>query len=132
MGIMRKAATTAAMTGALLLAAGPALAYQCVNVSKKNTQAGVGIVLASDFDTTLWASPQVEARFANGTIDPDTGEGFHGQLGVDFTGDAVADVAIYINIGPDGQIPQVAQDNGAECAGIVHLEDYFECLGLVP
>ena len=58
-------------------------------------------------------------------MDPDTGEGFHGLVGFDIDGDNVADLATYI-VGPNGEIPQNAQDNGATCQGIINIGVWFE------
>ncbi len=131
MNTSRRIVTITATATALLMAAGPALAYECVNASKKDQGSGAQIVLAGDFETILWTTPGVERRIAQGVIDPETGEGFHGIIGVDFDGDGTVDFATWTSIGPDGQIPTVAQEAGAECRGIVHAEDYFESC-LVP
>ena len=124
MKTLRKAATTVGLTAALMMAAGPALAHQCMNASKQ-PDAGVQVIVGGDFETIVWASPQVQSRVANGTIDLESGDGFHGQFGVDFDGDLVPEFVVWVNIGPDGQIPLQAQLRGAACQGIVNIEEYF-------
>lgn len=62
-----------------------------------------------------------------GAVDLEAGEGFHGLIRFDFDGDNVADVATYI-VGPDGEIPRQAKDNGAPCAGVVNFEALFACM----
>ena len=49
-------------------------------------------------------------RFAQGLVDPETGEGFHGLIGFDFDGDAV-DFSTYI-VGPDDEIPSSPSSTG--------------------
>jgi hypothetical protein len=57
----------------------------------------------------------------NGIIDPETGEGFHGLIGLDFDGDQTVDVMTY-HVGPDGDaLPETAIDNGSPDHGIVDI-----------
>jgi hypothetical protein len=123
--MLRRAALLIALPTTLVLAAGPAFAHQCVNASKKNQAAGVQIVFG-DGDDPLWVSRGLQRRIDKGLVDLDTGEGFHGLLGIDVTGDGVVDFATYI-VGPESEIPVPAQMNGADCKGIVNVEQFFAC-----
>lgn len=123
--MLRRAAVLVAVPAALTLVAGPAFAHQCVNASKKNQAAGVQIVFG-DGDEPLWVSKGLQKRIDAGLVDMETGEGFRGLLGIDVTGDGVVDFATYI-VGPGGEIPVPAQMNGADCKGIVNVEQFFGC-----
>jgi hypothetical protein len=113
---------------ALVLAAGPATAHECVNASKKNVAAGVQIVL-NDQDEIVWLTKGLQTRIDQGLVNPDTGEGFHGLVGFDIDGDGAADIATYI-VGPNDELPEQAQDNGATCQGIINIAVWFEqCAG---
>ena len=125
----RRAITTLAMTAVLMMVGGPALAHYCTNASMR-TGAGVQVVFDGSFENMLWASKGLQQRVANGVVDPDTGEGFHGLIGIDFEADGVIDVTIYSGVGPTGAVPDQAIENGPACRGItaiwVLLEDCFE------
>lgn len=123
--MIRRAAVLVAVPAALTLVAGPAFAHQCVNASKKNQAAGVQIVFG-DGDDPLWVSKGLQKRINKGLVDLETGEGFHGLLGIDVTGDGVVDFATYI-VGPGSEIPVPAQMNGPDCKGIVNVEQFFGC-----
>jgi hypothetical protein len=111
---------------ALLLSAGPSLAHECVNASKP-ASAGVQVVLGPT--GIEWTTTGLTYRIGQGLVDPDTGEGFHGLVGFDFDGDGVVDFQTYI-VGPDDEIPELAQFNGPSCHGITNVEVYFtECVG---
>jgi hypothetical protein len=69
----------------------------------------------------------VQKRIDQGLIDLSTGEGFHGQIGLDFDGDGAVDVSSFI-VGPEDEVPVQAQQNGAACHGIVNIGDFFGCL----
>lgn len=123
----RIAFTTLAVPAVLALATGPASAHQCVNASKQNQAAGVQIVFDGETFTPVWISKGLQQRVDAGLVDLDSGEGFHGIIGIDFDGDAVADLGTYI-VGRFGEIPPQAQQNGAECKGIVNIETFFACM----
>lgn len=117
----------AAAVAAIGLGAAPAMAHQCVNASKKNQGAGVQIVFDETTGDVAWMSTGLENRIARGLVDLETGEGFHGLIGIDLDGDGAVDVATYI-VGPNGEIPQNAQWNGPTCKGIVNFETFMtEC-----
>ena len=115
---------------ASLAIASSALAMDCVNASKPQA-AGVQVLIDAATGEIVWTTQGVAERIDRGLIDTDTGEGFHGILGVDFDGDGVADVSTWVGVGPDGsEIPFVAQFNGPACRGITNIEVYLsECLG---
>jgi hypothetical protein len=115
---------------ASLAVASSALATDCVNASKPQAS-GVQILIDAPTGQIAWTTPGVAERIERGLIDPNTGEGFHGILGVDFDGDGVAEVSTWVGVGPDGaEIPQVAQFNGPACRGLTNIEIYLtECLG---
>jgi hypothetical protein len=113
----------AAAATALLAAAGPAWAHECVNADK-NQAAGVQVVIDANTGELVWISQGLQQRIAQGLVDPDTGEGFSGLLGFDVDGDAVADVSTYI-VGPEMEIPEQAQFNGPACHGITNIEVFF-------
>lgn len=125
---MRRAATVVGGSAvALALAAGSASAHECVNISKQNQAAGVQIVFGDGPDP-VWISDGLQKRIDAGVVDLDTGEGFHGLIGIDFDGDGVTDAATFI-VGPEGEISEKAQANGSPCHGIVNIEALFSCLG---
>lgn len=131
MGIVKRAlvVTTGAVAG-LVLMAGPALADQCTNASKKYADSGAQIVFGPN-DEVLFITQGLENRIAQGIVDPDSGEGFHGLIAFDENGDGVADFSTYIGVGPDGdELPIEAQFRGPACRGITNLGIYFEqCVG---
>lgn len=127
MKIMTRFAVACVAAGsAIVLTAVPSLAHECVNASKP-AQAGVQLILGPS--GIEWTTPGLAARIASGLVDPDTGVGFHGLIGVDFDGDGVVDFQTFI-VGPDDEIPELAQFNGPACHGITNIEVYFaECVG---
>ena len=130
MKFIRRTATVALVgAAAIVLTAGPSLAHECVNASKKNQSAGAQAVIDLTTGQVVWSTPGLATRFARGLVDPATGEGFHGVIGFDLDGDGIADVSTFI-VGPNDEIPAVAQANGPACAGITNIGTYFtECLG---
>ena len=72
-----------AAASAIVLAAGPSLATECVNASKP-PEAGIQVLLGPA--GIEWSTPGVAKRISQGLIDPDTGAGFHGLIGFDFDG----------------------------------------------
>jgi hypothetical protein len=114
---------------ALVVSAGPSLAHECVNASKKNQAAGVQVVIDANTDEVVWTTPGLANRFEQGLVDPDSGAGFHGLIGLDFDGDGVTDMATYI-VGPDDEVPENAQFNGDPCHGVTNIETFFtQCVG---
>jgi hypothetical protein len=112
-----------AATTALLAAAGPAWAHECGNADK-NQAAGVQVVIDVNTGAIVWLSNGLQHRIDQGLVDPETGEGFSGLLGFDLNGDGVTDVSTYI-VGPNAEIPEEAQFNGAACHGVINLEAFF-------
>jgi len=109
------------------LVSGPAFAGDCTNASKPPA-AGVQIIIDTNAGSIEWASAGVQQRIASGIIDPATGAGFHGLLGLDFDSDGVVDATTYI-VGPNGALPENAQNSGSPCHGVTSLETYFtQCL----
>ena len=106
------------------------MADSCTNASKKYADSGAQIVLGAD-DEVLFITGGLENRIAQGIVDPESGEGFHGIIAFDDDGDGVADASTYIGVGPDGdELPIEAQFRGPVCRGITSLFIYFEqCLG---
>ncbi len=121
MRIRRTAAVAGASVAMLAAGSGAAFAHECTNISKP-VSAGVQVVIdaSSDDGGIEWASQGVWQRVAQGIIDPDTGAGFHGLVGLDFDGDGTPDAATYI-VGPNDELPEQAQWNGATCHGIVNI-----------
>ena len=115
---------------ASLALATSALATDCVNASKP-PGAGVQVILDGETDQPIWTTPGVANRLEQGLIDPDTGDGLHGLVGIDLDGDGSADVSTWFGVGPEGdEIPDQAQLNGPACRGITNFETYFsQCLG---
>ena len=126
--IRRTALVALGGAAALVLSAGPSLAHECVNASKVDQTAGIQAIIDLTTGEVVWSTPGLANRFAQGLVDPATGEGFHGVIGFDVNGDGVVDVATYI-VGPEDEIPEVAQINGPACSGITNVGTYFtECL----
>jgi hypothetical protein len=123
--VKKLAALAATSLGAVALMATPAFAHECVNASKPQ-RAGAQVILDAN-DNPIEFKKGVEKRLEKGLIDPETGEGLHGIIGFD-VGDGTI-VSTYI-VGPTGEIPPQAQENGPACRGITNIEVYFsECLG---
>jgi hypothetical protein len=132
MGVIKRAlvVTTGAVAG-LVLMAGPALADNCTNASKKYADSGAQIVFGPN-DEVLFITRGLQNRIAQGLVDPDSGEGFHGIIAFDENADGVAEFSTWIGVGPDGhEIPIEAQFRGPACRGITNLGIYFEqCVGV--
>jgi hypothetical protein len=127
--IRRTALIALGGAAALVLSASPSLAAECVNASKNDQSAGVQAIIDLTTGEVVWSTPGLANRFDQGLVDPDTGEGFHGVIGFDFNGDGIVDVSTYI-VGPEDEIPEIAQTNGPACSGITNIGTYFsECLG---
>ena len=112
-----------ALMTAALLAAGPVWANNCMNADKNQT-AGVQVVIDGNTGAIVWISNGLQHRIDRGLVNPATGEGFSGLLGFDFNGDAVADVSTFI-VGPNFELPEQAQLNGAACHGVISIEAFF-------
>ena len=112
-----------AVTTALLAAAGPVWAHECMNADK-NQAAGVQVVIDVNTGAIVWTTNGLQRRIDQGLVNPDTGEGFSGLLGFDLNGDGTADVSTYI-VGPNAEIPDQAQFNGAACHGVMSIEAFF-------
>jgi len=120
---MRLASLAIVVPAVIALTAGTASAHECVNASKKDQASGAQIVFDGN-DEIIYATPGLMKRIEAGQVDLETGEGFHGIIGVDFDSDGVVDFSTYI-VGPGAVLPGQAQENGAECQGIVNIETYF-------
>ena len=104
-----------------------ALAHECINVSKSDQAAGAQVLIGPTGEV-VWMTEGLAHRLEKGLIDPVTTEGFHGLFAVDVDGDGTADFSTWIDVGPDGEIPQVAQLNGPLCKGLTNLFIFFtEC-----
>ena len=78
---------------------------------------------ASGFDVVL-------VDIEQGLVDPNSGEGFHGMIAFDLTGDGIADASTWFGVGPDGEIPLVAQFKGPACKGLTNIGIYLtQCVG---
>lgn len=127
MHLVRRAAVTfVAASAAVVLSAGPSLAHECVNASKKG-DAGAQIVFDASTDNfeVEWISQGLQKRIDAGLVDLESGEGFHGLIGLDFNQDGVADLTTWI-VGPNGEVPEQAQFNGPACRGVTNIELYLE------
>ena len=113
-----------------VLVAGPALAHECINASKKDQSAGAQVIFGAN-DEVLFISKGLENRIAQGIVDFDTGAGFHGLIAFDIDGDGLADASTWFGVGPEGEIPLEAQFRGPACRGLTNIGIYFEqCLEL--
>jgi hypothetical protein len=80
--------------------------------------------------TPIYISDALLKRIEQGIIDPETGEGFHGIVAFDFDGDGEADASTWFGVGPDGEIPLVAQFAGPACRGLTNIGVYLtQCVG---
>ncbi len=119
--MLRKAAVGSgmAMLGIVVMG-GTAFADHCTNADK-DPSVGVQVIINTTDDSIEWANAGVLNRIDSGLIDPDSGEGFHGLVGLDFDGDGTVDATTYL-VGPDGDaLPETAIQNGSPDHGIVPL-----------
>jgi hypothetical protein len=105
--------------------AGTAFADHCTNIQRDqhDPSKGVQVVLdvSGDEASIESANQGVINRVNRGIIDPATGEGFHGLIGLDFDGDQHVDVMTY-QVGPEGDaLPETAIENGSPDHGIVDI-----------
>jgi hypothetical protein len=124
MNILKKAAFgAAAVAGTIVLAAGPALAHECTNVARNDIDPSKGaqIIFGCGEDEILAAKPHALALLQSGKFPS-------GWIAFDVDCDGVADAGTYI-VGPEGEIPTQAQQNGSPDHGVVNICDYF---GLPP
>jgi len=123
---------TATLLGivASLSIASAALGHECTNASRGDPGAGAQALIDWNTGQILWLSEGLANRLANGVVDPNTTEGFHGLIAFDATGDGIADFSTWIGVGPDGEVPLVAQLSGPACTGVTNLFVYFTvCVG---
>jgi hypothetical protein len=126
--VRRGILSTALGVLATLVFTSTVLGFECSNVSKSDPTAGAQVVIGPAGEI-LFVTPGLASRIERGMVDPETGEGFHGQVALDIDGDGVADFSIFM-VGPSGEIPLQAQLNGPACRGLTNLGLYFEqCLG---
>lgn len=92
--------------------------------ASKNQAAGVQLVIDVNTGAIVWTSKGLQQRIERGVVDPDTGEGFSGLLGLDLNGDGAVDVSTYI-VGPNMELPEQAQFNGPACHGVTNVEVFF-------
>jgi len=120
----RRLSAIAAGVLASLMIAGSALGFECTNGSKSDPAAGAQVLFGPTGEI-VWTTPGLAKRVAQGIVDPDTGDGFHGQIAFDFDGDGLADASTYVGVGPDGEIPLEAQFRGPACRGLTYLGILF-------
>src|SRR5262245_13595393 len=116
------------LAAATLAMSGTAWAGHCTNIQKDQHDPSKGVqVIINDTDGSIeWANAGVQNRVARGKIDPDSGEGFHGHVGIDGDGDGKVDVVTYI-VGPGGALPDTAVNNGSPDHGIVDICAVIDC-----
>ena len=110
---------------ASLAIASSAMAHECVNASKSDQAAGAQALIDANTGEILWTTEGLANRLAHGVVDPVTSEGFHGLVAFDATGDGIADFSTWIEVGPDGEVPLVAQLSGPACRGLTNLFLFF-------
>ena len=116
----RLAAIAIGVAGSLALATS-ALATDCTNASKP-VSSGVQVVINTQTGAVEWATRGVMQRIKHGVINPETGEGFHGLIGLDFDGDGTPEVSTWDGVGPTGhEIPVQAQVNGPADRGVTSI-----------
>lgn len=124
MSLMRRAAvTTFAAVSAVALGAAPVMAHQCVNPDKQ-PGAGAQVIFNEATGAMTFANAGIEKRFLSGVT---TQESFRGLIGFDFDGDGNVDGTTWI-VGKYGEIPQQAQQAGADCHGVLNFDAWFACM----
>jgi len=113
------------LTLATVAMGGTAFADHCTNIERDQHDPSKGVQVIIDASTEEgaieWANAGVLNRVDNGLIDPATGEGFRGLVGLDFDGDGTVDAMSY-SVGPEGDsLPETAIDNGSPDHGIVFI-----------
>lgn len=109
--------------GVVLLTGSSAFAHQCTNANR-SASAHYQVVLGDDGEPVS-ATQGFIKRAEKGLLGAE-GERFHGVLGLDFDGDGVADFHTFI-VGPNGEVPQTAQENGSPDHGIVNICTVLGC-----
>jgi hypothetical protein len=123
----RAAAATGIALFAIVGTAGTAFADHCTNIQRDmhDPSKGVQVIINAQDGSIEWANTGVLNRVGQGLIDPATGEGFHGIIGLDFDGDGTVDAMTY-SVGPEGDaLPDTAITNGSPDHGIVGLDTLF-------
>lgn len=123
---LRRLLGGAAVTcSAVMALGGTAFAHECTNASKNEHAPGAGAQVVFDDNGIVSAKQGFTKRVESGKIDLETGEGFHGLVGfADSEGNVVGTTYI---VGPEGEIPLKAQQNGSPDHGIVNI-----CGGTCP
>ena len=109
---------------AIIGTAGTAFADHCTNIQRDqhDPSKGVQVIINAADGSIEWANPGVVMRVGQDLIDPATGEGFHGLVGLDFDGNGTVDAMTYI-VGPEGDaLPDTAIANGSPDHGIVPID----------
>lgn len=107
-----------------------AFAHECFNASKQDQAAGAQLLFDATTGEIVWMTEGLANRLEQGVIDPATSEGFHGLVAFDIDGDGDADFSTWIDVGPDGSVPLVAQLSGPACRGLTNLFLYATvCVG---
>ena len=125
----RQVGIAAALAASVLLAnSGVAMAHECFNISKNANNPGAGAQVVIDVNTgeIVDATNGLVNRVERGIVDPETGEGYHGVVGLDFDGDGEAGASTY-QVTPSDEIPEQAQENGSPDHGIVNICDAGFC-----
>lgn len=125
--ISRAGVVAATALTTVAMAAGPAAAHWCVNPDKRagaGAQILIQVAMGGGEDNIVFLTEGMEKRFESGVT---TEETFRGLIGLDFDWDGKADMTTWI-VGKYGEIPMVAQRNGAECHGVLNVEDWFACM----
>jgi hypothetical protein len=119
-----KAAAGAGVALATVVAlGGTAFADHCTNIQRDShdPSKGVQVVINATDGSIESANAGVENRIDRGKIDPATGEGFRGHVGLDLDGNQTVDVMTYF-VGPTGTaLPETAIQNGSPDHGIVDI-----------
>jgi hypothetical protein len=110
---------------ASLVLATSALGFECMNASKSSQNAGAQVIIGPN-DEIEFMTPGVANRIRQGLIDPESGEGFRGLIGIDFDGDGSAEISTWFGVGPDGEVPLTAQFRGPVCRGLTNIGLYLE------
>jgi hypothetical protein len=106
---------------------GTAFADHCTNIQRDahDPSKGVQVIINATDGSIEFANAGVQNRIGQGLIDPASGEGFRGLIGLDFDGDGTVDAMTYM-VGPDGDaLPETAIQNGSPDHGIVDIGTLF-------
>jgi hypothetical protein len=124
--LLKAAAGAGVAVVAVVTMSGTAFADHCTNIQRDahDPSKGVQVVINATDGSIEWANAGVQNRIAHGHIDPATGEGFHGLMGLDFDGDNTVDAMTYL-VGPNNSLPETAIQNGSPDHGIVDIGAAF-------